>query len=296
MTEKTPEIRMVPVDRITVLNPRTRNRRIFLELVDSIGKVGLKKPITVSPRPDGYYDLVCGQGRLEAFVALDQAEIPAVVIQATEQDCFVMSLVENLARRNHSPMELMSEIGALKARGYTHGQVAEKTGLSIEYVQAICTLLENGEERLLTAVERGIMPISIAIEIAKAKDDNVQLALAEVYEKKALPGNQVVAIRRIIEDRKAIGKALKGKATSAKSPNQPVTAEILIRSYRRETERQQLVAKKAVLAQHHLEFVVNAFRRLLSDEHFVTLLRAEAMHTLPGPLMERLGQMENSHG
>ena len=39
-------------------------------------------------------------------------------------------------------------------------------------------------------------------------------------------------------------------------------------------------------------FVVNGLRRLLDDENFVTLLRAEAMHTLPKPLAERLGVAE----
>ena len=46
------------------------------------------------------YDLVCGEGRLEAFRMLDETEIPAVVIDAAEADCLVMSLVENLARRH----------------------------------------------------------------------------------------------------------------------------------------------------------------------------------------------------
>ena len=60
-----PEIRMVPVDAITVINPRLRNKRIFQELVTSIAHLGLKKPITVSQRPGrSRYDLVCGQGRL----------------------------------------------------------------------------------------------------------------------------------------------------------------------------------------------------------------------------------------
>jgi hypothetical protein len=30
------------------------------------------------------------------------------VLEASEEDCFVMSLVENLARRHHSPIELVS--------------------------------------------------------------------------------------------------------------------------------------------------------------------------------------------
>src|SRR6201998_3182111 len=78
---------MVPVDAITVLSPRVRNKRIFQELVNSISHLGLKKPITVSQRPGKpRYDLVCGQGRLEAFIALGQSEIPAIVIDVAEED------------------------------------------------------------------------------------------------------------------------------------------------------------------------------------------------------------------
>jgi hypothetical protein len=50
MTEDIPEIRLLPIASITVLNPRSRNRRVFNELVASISKLGLKKPITVSRR------------------------------------------------------------------------------------------------------------------------------------------------------------------------------------------------------------------------------------------------------
>ena len=99
MTDALQEIRMIPVDTITVLNPRARNKRVFRELVTNIANLGLKKPITVSEREDGSgYDLATGQGRLEAFIVLGEKEIPAVVTRASEEDCYVMSLVENLAR------------------------------------------------------------------------------------------------------------------------------------------------------------------------------------------------------
>ena len=118
MTEPVPEIVMVPVHSVNVLNPRSRNRKVFNELVTSISHLGLKRPITVSRRAGtAVFDLVCGQGRLEAFIALGQKEIPAVILDVEEEDCFVMSLVENLARRQHSPLELVEEIGALKKRG-----------------------------------------------------------------------------------------------------------------------------------------------------------------------------------
>ncbi len=294
MTGPSPQIHMVAVDSITVLNPRVRNKRVFNELVTSIAHLGLKKPITVSLKGDGSgYDLVCGQGRLEAFVALAQKKIPAIVIQASQDDCFVMSLVENLARRQHTPLELIHEIGALKERGYSLNEIAAKTDFSTEYVYAICYLVEHAEKRLLAAVERGIVPHTIAMEIVRSPDAEVQQALAEAYEKKTLPGNQVLAIRRIIEERRRTGKDIHS-IESVRSRNvKPVTAEMLVRAYRKETERQKLLVKKAALAQGRLLFVVNALRRLLADEHFVTLLRAEAMHTMPRPLVERLGGVGN---
>lgn len=289
MSDQAPDIRSIAIADITVLNPRSRNKRVFQELVTSIANLGLKKPITVSQRPDGSgYDLICGQGRLEAFLALGQSQIPAIVVAATEEDCFVMSLVENLARRQHTPLELVREIGALKERGYSTAEIARKTDFSPEYIWAICFLLENGEERLINAVERGLIPHSVAMEIAKAGDAEVQGALAEAYENKALPGNQVLAIRRIIEQRKTSGKAGHSGSRGG-GPRVRVTADSLVRAYRKETDRQKLLVKKAALAQSRLLFVVNGLRRLLGDEHFVTLLRAEAMHTLPKPLAERLG-------
>lgn len=281
------EICLIPVGQITVLNPRARNKRIFNELVTSIANLGLKKPITVSRRDDGGYDLVCGQGRLEAFMALGQMEIPAAVIEASQEDCFVMSLVENLARRQHSPMELMQEIGALRERGYSTTEIAAKTDFSAEWVYAICYLLEHGEKRLIAAIERGIMPYTIAMEIARAKDAEVQQALADAYENKTLPGNQVLAIRRIIDERNAKGKGMPSGG-GPERPRKQVTADALVRAYRKETERQKLVVKKASLTQNRLIFVVNALKRLMADDHFVTLLRAETMQTMPRPLRERL--------
>ena len=288
MNAPVPEIRSIPVDKVTVLNPRARNKRIFNELVTSIAHLGLKKPITVSAREDGAgYDLVCGQGRLEAFMALDQTEIPAVVLNASEEDCFVMSLVENLARRQPNSLEFVREIGALRERGYSITEIAVKTDFSDEYIYAICYLLDHGEERLLTAVEKGIIPPSIAMEIARAKDADVQKALAEAYERKTIPGNQIIAIRRIVEQRNLTGKTIHSVGRP-QAPKRKVTAPALVRAYRKETERQQLLVKKATLAQSRLLFIVTGLRRLFADENFTTLLRAESMATLPRPLAERL--------
>ncbi len=140
-------VEMIPLDRITVINPRLRNKRLFKDIIANIAEVGLKRPITVTRRdvPDGpRYDLVCGQGRVEAYAALGQQAIPARVIDADTEDCLVMSLVENLARRQHRAIDLLHDIEGLKRRGYNDTVIARKTGLTIEHVKAVLRLLEGG--------------------------------------------------------------------------------------------------------------------------------------------------------
>ena len=68
-------------------------------------------------------------------------------------------------------------------RAYTNTEIAAKIDFTADYITAICYLLEHGEERLLVAVERGVMPANIAMEIARAPDGDIQQALAEAYEK-----------------------------------------------------------------------------------------------------------------
>jgi len=289
MTEDNQDVVTIPIADIEILNPRIRNRKIFDELVESIATVGLKRPITVAARPGGRgYDLVCGQGRLEALIQLGQTHIPAIVINAPREDCYVISLVENLARRNQSPLELIREVGALRDRGYGITEVAKKIGYSAEYVSAICTLLDNGEERLLDAVERGVIPHKLAVEIARSDDADTQRALTDVYESGMLPGDKVIALRKIIDARAQIGKGLCSARNSNKGGGKP-TAASLVRVYRKEVERQKLLVKKAAIAQSRLLFIVNALRKLLAEEHFATLLRAEAMDSLPLPLAQRVG-------
>ncbi len=121
MNQAGPTVQMVPIDQINFLNPRSRNKPVFQSIVSSISNLGLKRPVTVVRRHDPGdgkpYDLVCGQGRIEAFIALGQTLVPAIVIDASREECFLMSLVENVARRAHRPLELLREVSALKARG-----------------------------------------------------------------------------------------------------------------------------------------------------------------------------------
>jgi len=175
------EIIRIPISEIRVVNPRSRNKVRFEAIVTSIAAVGLKRPITVArrqPAQDGTsYDLVCGQGRLEAFIKLGEKSIPAVILTASLEDQYLMSLVENIARRPPSNLGLLHEVRALKDRGYTADEISQKLGLHRTYVFGVVRLIEHGEDSLVAAVEAERLPVTVAIEIAMGTTHSMQRAL-----------------------------------------------------------------------------------------------------------------------
>ena len=293
MTVTRPQtIEMIPISRITVLNPRARNKRQHREIVNNIETIGLKRPITVSKHdgPGGTrYDLVCGEGRLEAFQMLGQTEIPAVVIEASESECLVMSLVENIARRVQRPIDVMNEIGALRKRGYTEAEISRKIGITSGWVSMIVTLLERGEERLLSAVETGLIPISLAMEISRAESEEAQNLLLDAYETGKLRGKKLASVRRLLDLRmRGRSKSMTSGKFGRKGTNRKLTAGDLMQVYQREAEKQRLLVKKSDFTQTRLLFIVEAIKDLLTDDGFLTLMRAEGLETMPRALAMRI--------
>lgn len=286
------QIEMIEISRITVLNPRARNKRQHREIVNNIQTIGLKRPITVSRHegPGGpRYDLVCGEGRLEAFQMLGQSEIPALVIEASESECLVMSLVENIARRVQRPIDVMREIGALRKRGYSEADISRKIGVTSSWVSMIVSLLERGEERLVAAVETGLIPISLAMEISRAETEEAQSLLLDAYETGKLRGKKLASVRRLLDLRmRGRSKSMSAGKLGRRSSNRKLTASDLLQVYQREAEKQRLLVKKSDFTQTRLLFIVEAIKDLLGDEGFVTLLRAESLETMPRALAMRI--------
>ena len=161
------EVIMIPIAEIHILNPRHRDQKKFEVIVNSIKTLGLKMPITVSLRaenepPGPKYDLVCGQGRMEAFIALGHLEIPAIVMEISKEERLIRSLVENIARRYPATMDLIREIERLRADGYNNHQISEKLDISDTMVSGLLSLKKAGEGRLLQAALAGKIPLWVS--------------------------------------------------------------------------------------------------------------------------------------
>lgn len=282
------EVLMIPIAEIHILNPRHRDKKKFELIVQSIRNLGLKMPITVSLRaadePEGLkYDLVCGQGRMEAYLALGHTEIPAKVVEISKEDRLIRSLVENIARRYPSPMDLIREIERLRGLGFNNQQIGEKLDVSGTTVNGMLALRKAGEERLLLAALAGKIPLWVAVEISKAATIEMQNDLLKAFESKELNYLEIRKAKRLMQKRRLLGKQNGDGPRSSKT-----SSEKIIAAFRQESQRQKLMIKKSRVCDARLFNVVTAFNKLLADAHFLTLLRAEGLETMPKFLWSKL--------
>lgn len=286
------KIEWVPIGRVVVVNPRERNRKVFREIVENIRKIGLKRPITVTRRMDEdseWFDLVCGQGRLEAYQMLGQEKVPALVVSAEPDDCLIASLVENCARRQHSAIDLLQDIGAMSNRGHSIGEIARKTGLSYDYVNDVTRLLARGEQRLLRSVESRTIPLSVAVEIAEADDEGIQRALHDAYDRGLLKGKRLLAARRLVEVRKRRGKAI----DNAPRTSHRMTTARLIETYEQDVARKRELIDRSRTTYNQLLLITEGLRRLSLDERFLALVEDEELATLPSVLSDRIDAFQS---
>jgi len=66
------------------------------------------------------------------------------------------------------------------------------------------------------------------------------------------------------------------------------TVERLVKAYKRESQRQKGLIQKAKVCEAKLLFIVSAVSKLLHDERFRALLRAESLDTMPRYLSSKL--------
>ena len=279
----TAEVRLVPLDQIRLVNPRERNKKRFSQMVENISAVGLKKPVSARLAPDGIYELVCGQGRIEAFRELGETAIPVVVLAVTREELLLMSLIENGARSQTSTMDSMAELSALREQGMTYREIGMQVGMSYNNVKDLLHLYDQGEERLLTAVRRGEIALHAAVVIAESQGQPMQEALLRIQQEQQLSKSDLRRVRTQFSNRKVYGpKNGNGKTRPG------LTADGIVRAVKREQERQRETLKKAQLCEKRLVFTINAMKTLFRDDYFLTLLRAEDLADLPRYLADAM--------
>lgn len=123
----------IPVDRIAP-NPHQPRRHFeeaaLAELAASLAEHGMLQPVVVSEDGDGGYILVAGERRWRAARMAGLGTVPAVIRErVAQEDELELALVENLQRRDLTPIEEAQAFEEMRTRfGLSQEQIAARVG------------------------------------------------------------------------------------------------------------------------------------------------------------------------
>lgn len=164
-------------------------------LADSIDKIGLRHPISVRKKGDGYA-LIAGLHRIEAHKKLGREHIPACIVTMTNAEARMWEIAENLHRAELTKLQraehieewrkLAEERGKLSpsAHPQEHGvkKTAEALGINPATVRTAEVIAGLSTEAKEAVIEVGIDDNqSKLLEVAKQPPEQ---QVAKVYELK----------------------------------------------------------------------------------------------------------------
>jgi len=147
-------------------------RKVFDEdsirdLAKSISSNGLIQPITVRPVDDGKFEIVAGERRWRAHCHMGLETISAVVRVMTDDQMADAAIVENLQRKDISPIEEAMAYQARLDTGLTVEDLAGRLGLKQAWRITERTSLLKLLPELLEALRLGILSPSQAFELSR---------------------------------------------------------------------------------------------------------------------------------
>ena len=123
------------------------------ELASSIKEHGIIQPLVLR-KLGNKYEIIAGERRYKASVMAGLTKVPAVISNIDDNSSAEIALVENIQRRNLTPIEEARSYKNLLDKGYTQEQLAQKMGISQSSVANKLRLL-NLDESVQQALLEG---------------------------------------------------------------------------------------------------------------------------------------------
>lgn len=185
---------LLETTRVTMLSPEVispnpdQPRRYFdpdglRELAESIRVHGILQPLSVRRKGGGRYELIAGERRLRAAILCGLEQVPCLVLEVSRESSCLLSLIENLQRRD---LDFWEEAKALErlisVYGLSQEEAAAKVGKSPSAVANKLRLLRLPQEALALLRKHGFTERH-ARALLRLPDSQAQRAGAELVVK-----------------------------------------------------------------------------------------------------------------
>lgn len=205
--------RIIEIDLNDVLpnrfQPRIKfNEESIIELADSIKEHGVIQPIIVRPIGDKY-EIIAGERRYKACVLAGLPTITSRVLDLNDKDSAEVALIENVQRKELTPIEEAISYKKLLDMGITQEQLAAKLGKSqsaIANKKRLLNLCDEVQEALMEEKisERHARSL-LKLDSAKAQKDMLKRIISERLTVRKLDDE----INNLLKDNSVVAEPIK---------------------------------------------------------------------------------------
>ena len=223
-----PGFRQIPVEWINVgpWQPRRRFDKAALdELAESIRQNGIVQPILLRPNPENNlrFQLVAGERRWRAAQLAKTYEVPAIIRDLADSECYEIALIENIQRSDLSVIEEANGYQKLlESNRYTQVQLSEIIGKSRSHIANILRLLLLPESIQMLLLDRKITMGQVRPLIGHKQAE----ALAKSIITKGLSARQVEVLAKQSEGSLSKSKKKLTKSSDIKAVEQQAAAKL----------------------------------------------------------------------
>ncbi len=183
------------------------------ELADSIEQHGIMQPLVVRLIADGQYEIIAGERRYRAAELAKLKTVPAIVREVADKQALELALVENIQRRDLSPLEEAAGYQRLMEEfSYTQEQLSTIVGKSRSHIANLLRLLSL-PEKFRRAIDDGDLTMGHARALLAAADPDSLFAEIKKVGLSVRQAEEWVQQEKGIVPNNPVGKPAKGKST-----------------------------------------------------------------------------------
>lgn len=169
----TETVSMAQTRRLSELRPNLLNPRgpvtdadpDLADLVASVQSLGVLQPLTIAP--DG--TIIAGHRRYAAAKLAGLDAVPVIVADLSPTDQLAAMVVENLHRRNLTPLQTARACAALVAAGMSQRDIARRIGKSEGYISELLKVTRL-PATVQVEIERGLLTAHQGMSLARFAD------------------------------------------------------------------------------------------------------------------------------